>query len=431
MSIERRTTRSGTVYDVRFRGPDGKQFKRTFSTKREAQQFESSQRVDLRRGIWIDPAGRNVLIETWAWTWLDNDVAKTPGSRATDAGILRSAILPVLGHRPLGGLTPVEIQNLVVGWARLLKPRTVRRRYAVISAMFSAAVNADLIARSPCRGIRLPPMRPARVRILTPDELGALLDELPQRYRLLVHLAAILGLRFSECAGLRVGCVDFDAHLIRIEESLGEANGRIFSKTPKTAAGRRVLPMPRDLEIALWDHLRRGRTTGHSDSFVFQGPKGAPLRRNNFRTRVWVPACRRAHVEGLGFHDLRRTTATALIAAGTSVRDVQDLLGHTDPRMTLAIYAQATAEGKRGAIEKLSAAFNRPAGEPSRTVANVSGCAMDAPWSEGGQSSADYGSLDLAGETAGGGAGNRTPGLNSAIVALYQLSYTPAGSRSR
>jgi hypothetical protein len=32
-----------------------------------------------------------------------------------------------------------------------------------------------------------------------------------------------------------------------------------------------------------------------------------------------------------------------------------------------------------------------------------------------------------SGGTAGGGAGNRTPGLNSAIVALYQLSYTPAG----
>ena len=31
---------------------------------------------------------------------------------------------------------------------------------------------------------------------------------------------------------------------------------------------------------------------------------------------------------------------------------------------------------------------------------------------------------------AGGGEGNRTPGLNSAIVALYQLSYTPAGRRS-
>lgn len=70
--------------------------------------------------------------------------------------------------------------------------------------MFSAAVNADLISRSPCRGVRLPPTRPAKARILSTEELGALLDEMPLRYRLLVQLGAVLGLRFSQCAGLRV-----------------------------------------------------------------------------------------------------------------------------------------------------------------------------------------------------------------------------------
>src|SRR5262245_15516882 len=116
MSIERRTTKRGVVYDVRLRGRDGRAFKRTFSTKRAAQDFQASQRLDQRRGTWIDPAGANTLIENWAWTWLNNDVAKSPGSRATDTGILRSAILPTVGHRPLGAVTPVEIQQLVAGW---------------------------------------------------------------------------------------------------------------------------------------------------------------------------------------------------------------------------------------------------------------------------------------------------------------------------
>jgi len=45
----------------------------------------------------------------------------------------------------------------------------------------------------------------------------------------------------------------------------------------------------------------------------------------------------------------------ALAAEGVDVKTAQTRLGHTDPRLTLAIYAQATTEGDRSAAEKLSA----------------------------------------------------------------------------
>ena len=56
--IEARTRkRDGRkVYDVRLRDPNGKEYSRTFLTKREAQAFESSERTDRNRGTgWIDP----------------------------------------------------------------------------------------------------------------------------------------------------------------------------------------------------------------------------------------------------------------------------------------------------------------------------------------------------------------------------------------
>ena len=92
----------------------------------------------------------------------------------------------------------------------------------------------------------------------------------------------------SDCSSS--GRVDFDAHVVRIEETLSEASGRLFTNMPKTAAGRRVSPLPRDLEIALWDHLRREQRAGPPDAFVFQGPKGGLVRRTQFRSRVWSPA---------------------------------------------------------------------------------------------------------------------------------------------
>jgi len=88
---------------------------------------------------------------------------------------------------------------------------------------------------------------------------------------------------------------------------------------------------------------------------------------------VWAPACRRAGLEGLGFHDLRRTNAAMLMASGASSRDAQELLGHKDPRMLLGVYAQSTSEGKRAAVDRLTAAL-QPADEPPnrpRTAPNV------------------------------------------------------------
>lgn len=62
-----------------------------------------------------------------------------------------------------------------------------------------------------------------------------------------------------------------------------------------------------------------------------------------------------AGLDGLNFHDLRRTNATAMVAEGVDVKTAQARLGHSDPRWTLAIYAQATTEGDRSAASKLGA----------------------------------------------------------------------------
>jgi integrase len=433
MSIQRRSTRRGTVYDVRLRDPDGRPYKRTFRTRREAEQFEASQRVDQARGTWIDPRGAALRLDEWATHWLETDAAKSPGTRATDRSVLRSAILPTFGSRTLGSIAPADVQRVVADWAASCKARTVRRRYAVLAALFNAAVTADLIARSPCRGVKLPKVEPARGHILDAAELANLHAELPARYRPMATIGAILGLRFGEVAALRVGRIDLGRRVLHVEESLGEAGGHLFAKAPKTRAGRRTMPIPDALADELQRHFALCGLEGAApDTLVFQGPAGGPLRRSHFRSRVWEPACRRAGLDGLGFHDLRRTNATWLVAGGTTIRDAQELLGHDDPRMLLGVYARATADGKRTAVERLSAALTAVP-EPPRPSPAADGCAMDVPWNPRTAEEPITRQQRAIGSTRalpGGGEGNRTPGLNSAIVALYQLSYTPAGRRS-
>ncbi|MDA8043820.1 MAG: tyrosine-type recombinase/integrase [Actinomycetota bacterium] len=64
-------------------------------------------------------------------------------------------------------------------------------------------------------------------------------------------------------------------------------------------------------------------------------------------------------MKGFGFHDLRRTNATDLVLQRVDRKTAQVRLGHSDPRLTLAVYAQAVSEADREAAERLGRALLR------------------------------------------------------------------------
>lgn len=61
--------------------------------------------------------------------------------------------------------------------------------------------------------------------------------------------------------------------------------------------------------------------------YVFYDREGGPLRK---ATKL---------AEGLGFHDLRHTSASILLKPGTHPKIVQERLGHSDIRTTLQTYS--------------------------------------------------------------------------------------------
>jgi len=71
---------------------------------------------------------------------------------------------------------------------------------------------------------------------------------------------------------------------------------------------------------------------------VFAALDGEPLRRTNFRRRVWLPAVNATVGEPMRFHDLRHTQASWLIAQGEHAKVIQARFGHASIRTTLDIY---------------------------------------------------------------------------------------------
>ena len=61
---------------------------------------------------------------------------------------------------------------------------------------------------------------------------------------------------------------------------------------------------------------------------------------HNFRKKSWLPLLKRAGLpETTRFHDIRHTAATLLLMRGVPVKVVSEMLGHSDPTITLSIYA--------------------------------------------------------------------------------------------
>lgn len=324
-------------YRARYRDSDGKEHAQHFDRKRDADRWLDKMSSDLLRGVWVDPDAGKVTFGAW---WGDYDKTKTKRratTKARDLAVIRRWWLPAFKDVQLKAITPGRVRAVVADMTEALAPATVRTNYGVFRAVMAAAVDADLIGRSPCRGVEMPDPSAAPPRFLSVVELAALADAMPVEYRPMVYVAGVVGLRWSEVAGLRVGRLDFLRRTLTVAETVAEVEGKIMFAPPKTLASCRTVGVPAPVMDMLAEHLaRRGRPG--PDELVFVAERGGPLRAPHFRRRVWAPAVKAAKLEGLTFHGLRHSAAGLMIELGAHPRVIQQRLGHSSIRTTMDVY---------------------------------------------------------------------------------------------
>ncbi len=98
---------------------------------------------------------------------------------------------------------------------------------------------------------------------------------------------------------------------------------------------------------------------------VFVGPKGGPIRRNNFSSRVWAPAAEAAGLPaGSHLHDLRGWGATIAARHGATTKELMHRLGHASPAAALR-YQRAEHERDAALAAAMSAALRQSEGAAS------------------------------------------------------------------
>ena len=121
------------------------------------------------------------------------------------------------------------------------------------------------------------------------------------------------------------------------------------------------MTFPAELVPELRWHLERFAAPGERD-LVFVGPKGAALRRSNFRP-IWNAACAHAGVPGMHFHDLRHVGGTLAAATGASLKELMARLGHSSTRAAM-IYQHATRDRDEGIAKALGGLMHQVRSDP-------------------------------------------------------------------
>ena len=357
MASIRRNPRS-SQWEVRYRDASGVQHtqKPAGSLKSDALALKAAIETDMNRGQWRDPAHGRTLLAEWVEEWWSTTVNLRPSSRARDESYIRNHVLPRFGPIQLGRITQLDVRAWVAELdARGLAPATVQKAYQTLGKIMEAAVDGGLIPASPCHKVPLPKIETVEMRFLTPEEIGRLAGSIAPRYRAFVLLKAYGGLRLSEMAGLRRGRVDPMRATVRVAEQTVEVRGHMHSGPPKTKAGRRTVPLPRQVMAELVEHMAR-YSEGGEVGLVFPGPAGGPLRAGSWRQRVWRPAVESASLTPLRPHDLRHTAVSLWAAAGASPNEVAARAGHTSVSVVLDRYRHlfpAEIERTTGRLEEM------------------------------------------------------------------------------
>lgn len=355
----------GTTYRIRDRVA-GKPvtLEAGYATKAAAKNRIAAMTADRLRGEFIDPRGGKVLLDDWLdmW-WPAYEGTLKPSTVKSAAGLIRRYIRPMLGPAALDDIDRLTVQrwtaDLRAGrtpYGRPLAVKTVYNAHGMLHKILDEAVAQRLIRSNPAHRSGLPELEHHEMRFLTEPEAERLLAAVVPRWRPLILLLLFTGLRWAEAVGLRVGRVDVLGRRVMVVETMQELveTGEIVFVTPKSKKSRRTVTFPVRVADALIELVTRDR-----EEMLFLGRDGGVVRYNNFRTRVWYPALKKAGLEGLRLHDLRHTHVAWLISAGVPLTAISRRLGHASIVVTSDRYGHLMPEVDTGIMKALDEALDK------------------------------------------------------------------------
>jgi integrase len=356
-------------------GGTGKRAQRSkggFPTEAKAERYLRSVLVRQDTGQHVD-VDRKISVGELLERWL---VAKqVEGRRATTlAGYkvtIEKWIKPRLGAVKAAALTTEQVDEALADLltcggrgGQPLSPRSVQLAGTVLRMALSWGVKRRHLARNVAADAAVPSAGHRTMTTWTAQQAARYIAAARQDREGAVFVLALLrGMRRGELCGLRWSAVDLDGKALQVAETTVIAGGKITGSTPKTDAGKRRVPLDDYLVTVLREHRKQqiadrlaAGTAWHDTGYLFTDEIGQPLKPDHVSDRH-ERICAAAGLERVRMHDLRHSAASLMLANGTPVRTVSELLGHADPAITLRVYSHVIPGHADAAAEALTASI--------------------------------------------------------------------------
>lgn len=336
-------------------------------TQKEVKEKREAFLQDVNRGVSVD--AKKQTTGAFLRDWLENSQKQSlrPRSYERYEEVIRLHITPVIGQHQLQKLSPQHVQALYAqkqeeGYSST----TILYIHNVLHKALKSAVRWGLIARNVCDLVDPPRREDFEGHSLTVEQARKLLDVVRgHRLEALFVLALATGMRRGELMGLKWQDISFGKGELQIRRVLSRIPTKLSGKgyeeaEPKTRGSRRkVVIAPFALE-ALRQHqaqqaearAKAGEVWQDHD-YVFCTSIGTHLNPTRDILDQLKKLLQKAGLPDIRFHDLRHSTASLLFSEGIHPKIVQEILGHSNIRITLDTYSHMLPTMQDGAIGRL------------------------------------------------------------------------------
>lgn len=343
---------------------DGKRYSVYGKTIKECREKEAKKRQEIAAEEPVK--GYEQTLEEYVEQWIEDKRDTVKETTIRNNTMLFKAMAGIEVGKPkraiksykLCDIEKQHIKDVQRSLKARVKTRTVNECISLLRSIFKSAIDDELLQRNPAAGIKPLKRTEERARdnihrALTKAETAAFLEEAEKSHSFYVDLYLFLlstGCRIGEAGALAPK--DITHGQIRVSRTITrtEFGGYKIGEDTKTEAGRRTIPMNEAARGAIERQRRQQAILSKTEAIpfdkpIFTAPRGSLLKSsvvNEDITRI----CNRAGIERFTVHAFRDTFATRCVESGMQVKTLQEILGHTDINMTMALYAHAMDETK-------------------------------------------------------------------------------------
>jgi len=359
-----RETERGTVHVIRYRvrSADGKWRHKAETVnsprRKDAERILAERLREVNRGLRLPVEITFADYAAGHWeTYISQNLK--PSTQASHRSNVNAHLLPMFGKRRLSEISPVQIMDLLKNKAAAgLKPKSLLNLYVLLQKMLNLAVALELLNSNPMKRVPKPKVERIEKPSLTPGQVKAIADNMPQNLRALVVLLYLTGLRIGEALALKWLDVDFDQSKLFVRRSVWRGK----EQTPKSRKSIRAKHLLDGLTRVLKSHRELCVGRPQPEDYLFVNAVGRSYDPDDLRRRVLYPAMDKAGIErkvarSYGFHLFRHSAGSQMQEVTGDLKQTQSFLGHASIGITSDVYVHLQPDSEVESMKKLEEKF--------------------------------------------------------------------------